>query len=167
VIHSANQSRSVYQNAAKTTSLSRRMIDFGPGSFKLALVALFSSHHADLAADLAAWRQRARVHVRVCDAAPDGCNDLGKLHHSRELLGCDASSYDVRRRDVPGHNCLRGFSGRALRGKAGKANISGRLAQADDNAVLHSATRRECEPVSPSPAARCISTRGLWTDRWD
>src|SRR5438309_1701427 len=71
VIHSANQSRSVYQNAAGTTSLSRRMIDFGPGSFKLALVALFSSRHADLAA----WRQRARVHVRVCDAAPDGCND--------------------------------------------------------------------------------------------
>ena len=84
---------------------------------------------------------------------------------SRELLGCDASSYDVRRRDVPGHNCLRGFSGRALRGKAGKSNISGRLAQADDNAVLHSATRRECEPVSPPPAARCISTRGRWTDR--
>src|SRR5262245_41579111 len=86
---------------------------------------------ADLAADLA-LRRDLRVHVRVGSARANGGDNRRKVT-SLELLRCLRPLYDVCRCDHPIHATLL----RALRGKAGRIGITGRLAQKDDDAAAY------------------------------
>src|SRR5262245_54993738 len=93
---------------------------------------------ADLATYLALRRQ-VRVYIRVGNASADSGDDSGKVT-SLELLRCLRSLYDVCRCDHPGHGPLLG----ALRSKAGRIGITGRLAQEDDDAAAYKIGRASC-----------------------
>src|SRR5262245_60472325 len=86
---------------------------------------------ADLAAYLATRRQ-VRVYIRVGSSRADSGDDRGKVT-SRELLGCLRPGYDVCGCDHPVHAPLL----RALRSKAGRIGITGRLAQKYDDAAAY------------------------------
>src|SRR5215510_12834739 len=86
---------------------------------------------AYLAAYLAA-RRDLRVHVRVRSPGADGGYDRGKVTLIKLLAG-RRSGDDVCGRDHPFHAAFL----RALRGKAGRIGITGRLTQKDDDAAVH------------------------------
>jgi hypothetical protein len=77
-------------------------------------------------------RREVRVYIRVGSARVDGGDDRGKVT-SLELLGCLRPGYDVCGCDHPVHGPLL----RALRSKAGRIRITGRLAQKDDHAAAY------------------------------